>query len=75
MLEDCGLSFDETFFYSDSRVVLGYIQNKTCRFYTYVSNRVDKILRLTKPEQWLYVNTADNPADCATRPDQVSNLM
>ena len=75
VLEDCGLSFDETFFYSDSRVVLGYIQNKTRRFYTYVSNRVDKILRLTKPEQWLYVNTADNPADCATRPDQVSNLM
>ena len=75
VLTESGLSFHETFFYSDSRVVLGYIQNKTRRFYTYVSNRVDKILRLTKPEQWLYINTADNPADCATRPGQVTNLM
>ena len=32
-------------------------------------------MRLTKPEQWLYINTADNPADCATRPGQVTNLM
>ena len=49
VLEDSGLTFDETFFYSHSGVVLGYtcIQNKTRRFYTYVSNRVDKILRLT----------------------------
>ena len=71
--ENSGLSFAETFFYSDSRVVLGYIQNKTHRFY--VSNRVDKILRITKLEQWLYVITADNPADSARRPDKFSNLM
>lgn len=60
--ENSGFSFGETIFYTDSKVVLGYIQNKT-RFYTYVTNRVDKILRITKPEQWLHVNTADDPAD------------
>ena len=32
-------------------------------------------LSLSKPEQWLYVNTADNPADCATRPSQATSLI
>lgn len=73
--ENLRINFDEVFFYTDSKVVLGYIQNRTRRFYTYVSNRVEKICRLSSPDQWFYVNTKDNPADCATRPAQVANML
>lgn len=54
-------------FYTDSKVVLGYISNETRRFYTYVSNRVERIRRVSQPEQWKYVPTTLNPADLATR--------
>ena len=53
-------------YYSDSRVVLGYIANETRRFYVYVSNRVERIRRASTPEQWRYVPTQQNPADLAT---------
>ncbi|XP_064478419.1 uncharacterized protein LOC135391824 [Ornithodoros turicata] len=59
---------DDIKFYTDSKVVLGYIFNQSRRFYVYVSNRVNRIRRSTKPEQWHYVPTGKNPADHATRP-------
>jgi hypothetical protein len=43
-------------FYTNSRVVLEYISNRTCRFYTYVSNRVDRILSISSAEQWNLYN-------------------
>ncbi|XP_062393459.1 uncharacterized protein LOC134080863 [Sardina pilchardus] len=58
---------DSLKFYTDSKVVLGYICNVTRRFYLYVSNRVQKIRKYTLPEQWHYVPTSLNPADVATR--------
>ncbi|CAG2224086.1 unnamed protein product [Mytilus edulis] len=49
------------------RVVLGYICNTTRRFFTYVSNRVEKIHTVSEPSQWSYVSTDRNPADLGTR--------
>ncbi|XP_063446815.1 uncharacterized protein LOC134726347 [Mytilus trossulus] len=64
-------NFDETFdvvkFYTDSKVVLGYIYNQTRRFYVYVEHRIERIRKSTVPEQWNYVPTSVNPADQATR--------
>lgn len=54
-------------FYTDSKVVLGYIHSVTRRFYVYVSNRVERIRKFSSPEQWHYVPTSQNPADVATR--------
>ena len=54
-------------FFTDSKVVLGYIFNETKRFYVYVRNRVDRIRNSTRPKQWKYVPSAHNPADEATR--------
>ena len=53
--------------FTDSRVVLGYLNNRTRRFYNYVSNRGERILHVSKPEQWHYVSTKENPADHGTR--------
>ncbi|XP_033728036.1 uncharacterized protein LOC117317344 [Pecten maximus] len=58
---------DNITMYTDSRVILGYIQNERRRFYIYVGNRVDQIRHSTKPEDWRYVSTEVNPADIATR--------
>ena len=55
------------FFWTDSKVVLGYIANESRRFHVFVANRVQKIRDSTTPEQWLYVKTDDNPADDASR--------
>ena len=54
-------------FYTDSKVVLGYIYNTTKRFYMYVANRVERIRKTSLPDQWSYVPTDMNPADVATR--------
>ena len=67
--------FESVYFYTDSKVVLGYIQNQTRWFYTYVSNQVTKIHRVTNPSQWFHFKTGDNPADCATRPSQVTDFL
>lgn len=61
-------------FYSDSRVVLGYLYNKTRRFHTYVSNRVQRILTNSKSEQWTFVKSDQNPADIGTRSVSANEL-
>lgn len=68
------MELDDTTFYSDSKVVLGYISNDTRRFYVYVSNRVQRIRNYSRPEQWQYVPTDVNPADIATRSVTAAHL-
>ena len=62
-------------YYTDSKVVLGYIHNQTRRFYTYVSNRIEKIRTVSSPNQWNYVPTDLNPADDGSRGLKVSQLQ
>lgn len=66
-LEHLDLHIDCVMYYTDSKVVLGYICNESRRFYTYVANRVERIRKFTTPSQWNYVPTDRNPADLATR--------
>lgn len=56
------MGIDEFTFFIDSKVVLGYIQNESRRFYVYVANRVQLIRKISSPEQWTYVDTNENPA-------------
>ena len=51
------IEIDEEIYYSDSKVVLGYIQNESRGFYVH---------NATAPSQGRYINTARNPADLAT---------
>lgn len=60
------LQLDAVTYYSDSKVVLGYICNETRRFHVYVTNRVLRIRRSSRPDQWRYVPTDQNPAGHAT---------
>lgn len=54
-------------FFSDSRVVLGYIYNECRRFHVFVNNRVQRIRRATEPTKWNYVPSEHNPADHGSR--------
>ena len=54
-------------FWTDSKVVLGYIANESKRFHVYVANRVQTIRDHTSPDQWKFVETQNNPADHASR--------
>ena len=63
------------FFWTDSKVVLGYINNEARRFHTFVANRVQRIRNSTTPQQWFYVPTDENPADYASRGTTVEELL
>lgn len=66
IINELDFSLDAVEFYTDSRVVLGYIYNQTRCFYVYVANRVQCIRKVSSPTQWHYVSTKHNPADHAT---------
>ncbi|CAG2233036.1 unnamed protein product [Mytilus edulis] len=61
------INIDNIKYFSDSRVVLGYINNEKRRFFVYVANRVARIRSYSEPTQWLYVRSEKNPADIGTR--------
>ena len=66
VLKEIDMEITEVIYYTDSKVVLGYIANESRRFYVYVANRVQQIRSLSTPEQWRYVESEQNPADFAT---------
>ncbi|XP_045208763.2 uncharacterized protein LOC123560662 [Mercenaria mercenaria] len=67
IVEHIEITISEFKFYTDSRIVLGYIHNQSRRFYTYVANRIQRIHRSTKPLQWNYICSSINPADIGSR--------
>lgn len=62
-------------FWSDSKIVLGYIANDAHRFHIFVTNRVQQIREHAEPTQWRYVSTKDNHADVASRGATANELM
>lgn len=57
----------QEYFWTDSKVVLGYINNDEKRFHVFVANRIQQIKSSTEPSQWQYVASENNPADHASR--------
>ncbi|XP_038063122.1 uncharacterized protein LOC119733825 [Patiria miniata] len=55
--------------------VLRYLANESCRFQTFVANRIAIIRDASCLQQWKYVNTKFNPADCATRGQSVKRFL
>ena len=55
------------YFWTDSKVVLGYIANNSRAFKTFVANRVQAIKEYSSANQWNYIPSEDNPADDASR--------
>lgn len=72
--DELDIDIHKVTFYTDSRIVLGYIHNTSRRFYVYVANRVARIRKSTSPGQWHFVSTEHNPADHGTRSVPASML-
>ena len=68
------LTIDAEYFWIDSKVVLGYVNNDSRRFHVFVANRVERIRQLTDPSNWQYVESHSNPADLASRGASVAEL-
>lgn len=71
------LPISKEYYWCDSQITLHWVKSPPHRWKTYVANRVSCIQELTKPENWHYVQSADNAADVITRgilPNQLSSL-
>ena len=55
----------DTVFYTDSKVVMGYVCNEGRRLRIYVANRIQTVRKISSPDQWRYVEGSNNPADLA----------
>ena len=68
------IRFVRAYMWTDSKVVLGYINNESRRFHVYVANRVNIIREATSPEDWNYISSAQNPADIPSRGCDVTGI-
>ncbi|KAL6471732.1 hypothetical protein MHYP_G00203820 [Metynnis hypsauchen] len=68
------MKIDQEFFWTDSQVVLGYINNDARRFHIFVANLVQLIRDNSDRNQWHYVDTSENPADHASRGLRASDI-
>ena len=75
LLQELVKPIDKVYYYTDSKVVLGYLSNTERRFSKYVTRRVALINSLTNNSTWNYVTTDTNPADMASRPHTPAALM
>ncbi|XP_051162144.1 uncharacterized protein LOC127282104 [Leptopilina boulardi] len=61
--------------WTDSTVVLAWLSKHPSSWRTFVANRVSQVHTLVPEIKWRYVNTKDNPADCASRGLTPSELV
>ncbi|XP_077977489.1 uncharacterized protein LOC144433051 [Glandiceps talaboti] len=73
--EELELKLVREYFWTDSKVVLGYIANEARRFHVFVANRIQRIRQASTPNQWRYVPTEENPADIASRGAFIPELL
>ena len=68
------VNLQDTYAWSDSTIVLYWLDGNPKRFKTFVGNRISAILELL-PTRWRYVPADSNPADCASRGLMPKELM
>ena len=61
-------------YWTDSKVVLQFLNNESRRFHTFVANRVSEIQEMTRKEEWRYVPSDCNLADICSRGETSRNL-
>ncbi|XP_063838111.1 uncharacterized protein LOC135087201 [Ostrinia nubilalis] len=61
--------------WTDSTIVLAWLNSLPSRWKVFVANRVSEILTSMNPYQWSHVKTSENPADCASRGVSPANLI
>ncbi|VEN57358.1 unnamed protein product [Callosobruchus maculatus] len=70
-----GLTIHDTYLFSDSSVVLAWLNTPCYHLKTFVATRVSKILDSVDPDCWFHVNGVCNPADICSRGAMPSTLL
>ncbi|XP_072936553.1 uncharacterized protein [Epargyreus clarus] len=65
--EELDIKIAKKTYWSDSSTVLSWIKSDPRTFKPFVAHRLAEIEDTTKPQEWRWVPTAQNPADDATR--------
>lgn len=58
---------DKTYLFTDSQVVLAWLQKKPENWQSYVAHRVSVIQKLTNVNDWYHIKGCENPADIVSR--------
>lgn len=64
---DLDMSTTPTFYWSDSKIVLSWINSRSSAFHTFVANRIASIQETSAPQNWRHVSSKENPADIISR--------
>ena len=57
----------QEYYWTDSQIVLAYIQNDARRFHVFVANRFQVIQNTTSRDQWRYIESSKKNADHTSR--------
>ena len=72
--KELDLDLGPSTFWTDSTIVLQYINNTEARYHTFVADRVAEIQDTTDAKEWHHFPTQENPADDASRGVPASSL-
>ncbi|XP_073959815.1 uncharacterized protein [Choristoneura fumiferana] len=68
------IPMNKVYAWTDSMVVLSWLQSPASRWQVFVGNRVSDITQRIDNDRWRHVMSADNPADLASRGVKASEL-
>lgn len=62
-----GLNIAKFYYWTDSTIVLSWLERPSKTWKTFVANRVSEICEQTNIADWHHINTKENPADLVSR--------
>ncbi|KAK9731009.1 hypothetical protein QE152_g14059 [Popillia japonica] len=68
------LNSSDIWYWSDSTIVISWLQMSPNNLKTFVANRVSNIQNITDVQRWRHVLSKDNPADIISRGLSVNEL-
>lgn len=75
IMKEINLKIEYCRLWTDSTIVLQYLNQSSKRFKTFVANRIAEILDYSTVEEWSHVPGSLNPADWSTRGMKIRELM
>jgi len=75
ILPNMPISNSDIFCWTDSTIVLAWLNKPACHWTTFVANRVTKITQVTSAEHWAHVRSEHNSADLASRGVSLRELV
>ncbi|XP_052855110.1 uncharacterized protein LOC128263878 [Drosophila gunungcola] len=75
ILPNMPISNSDIFCWTDSTIVLAWLNKPAFQWATFVANRVTKIIQVTSAEHWAHVRSEHNSADLASRGVSLQDLV